>query len=32
LPTGRMRDFYLDKNDSEHLCTILPKVFGAHRG
>ncbi len=29
--TGRMRGFCLDKNDSEHLCTILPKVFGAHR-
>jgi len=29
--TGRMRAFCLDKNDSEHLCAILPKVFGAHR-
>jgi hypothetical protein len=32
LLTGGMRGFYLDENDSEHLCTILPKVFGAHRG
>jgi hypothetical protein len=29
--TGKMRGFCLDKNDSEHLCTILPTVFGAHR-
>ena len=29
--TGRMRGFCLDKNDSEHLCTILPTVLGAHR-
>jgi hypothetical protein len=29
--TGKMRGFCLDKNDSEHLCAILPKVFGAHR-
>jgi len=29
--TGTMRGFCLDKNDSEHLCTILPKVFAAHR-
>jgi hypothetical protein len=29
--SGKMRGFCLDKNDSAHLCTILPKVFGAHR-
>lgn len=29
--TGKMRGFCLDTNDSGHLCTILPKVFGAHR-
>jgi hypothetical protein len=29
--TGKMRGFCPDRNDSEHLCAILPKVFGAHR-
>jgi hypothetical protein len=29
--TGKMRGFCLDRNDSEHLCTILPAVFAPHR-
>jgi len=32
VATGKMRGFCLDKNDSEHLCAILPAVFRAHRG
>lgn len=30
--TGKMRGFFLDRNDGEHLRAILPGVFRAHRG
>jgi len=29
--TGKMQGFCVERNDSKHLCAILPTVFGAHR-
>lgn len=29
--TGKMRGWCLEKNDSEHLCWVLPKLFRYHR-
>jgi hypothetical protein len=29
--TGKMQGFCIEKNDSEHLCAILPEVFRPHR-
>jgi DDE superfamily endonuclease len=31
LDSGRMRGWCLDRNDSQHLCGVLPELFGEHR-
>jgi hypothetical protein len=31
LDSGRMRGWCLERNDSEHLCGVLPELLGEHR-